>query len=107
MDKEGGVGVGLFCSCQCGPQVGRVRPEPLSLLPLLPTSLHTHAPASLYLHDLRPKLKVTSSGEPSWIEPCWSTCHVHLPVCLHSPDSDPTVCPAPAPHLGPGIEEGL
>lgn len=63
------------------------RPRPcLSSRPFM-ASRHTHAPASSDLHDPRPNVKVTSSGEPSWIEPCWSTYHVHLPACPHSPNS--------------------
>lgn len=53
-------------------------------------------------------MKVTSSGEPSWIEACGSPCHVPCQVChpLSQP-SAPPVCPAPGVCLGPGVHEDL
>lgn len=51
--------------------------QALPLLPLFMTSLHTQAPASLDSHDPKPNVKVTSSREPSWIEPGWSTYHMY------------------------------
>lgn len=51
--------------------------QALPLLPLFMTSLHTQAPASLDSHDPKPNVKVTSSREPSWIEPSWSTYHMY------------------------------
>lgn len=51
-----------------------------------------HASSSLlYLHDPRPSLKVTSSMEPSGIEPCWSMWHFLLTCAFASPS------PAPGP----------
>lgn len=80
---------------------------------LVPASPYQHYPrpacpcsSLLYLRNPRPNLKVTSSMEPSRIEPCWSMWHFLLaytfarPFPAVGPLSVLTVRPAPARSLG-------
>lgn len=67
--------------------------SPRLLLPAHP------CPSFWFVHDLRPILKVTSSGEPPCVEPSGALAMHTCPSVSTLPTRHPTVCPAP-PHRG-------